>query len=86
MLLDDVLTTGKSKLEAIVPLQTAGLQVKDIVVLVDREQGGAQQLTKQGYRVHAVLRLRPLLETLARHGRISAGQSARVCTWLGGQR
>ncbi len=85
VVLDDVLTTGKSKLEAIAPLQAAGLQVKDIVVLVDREQGGAQQLTKQGYRVHAVLRLRPLLETLARHGRISTEQSAQVCTWLEGQ-
>jgi uridine monophosphate synthetase len=85
VVLDDVLTTGKSKLEAIVPLQAAGLQVKDIVVLVDREQGGARQLADQGYHVHAVLKLSCVLEALARHGRISAEQHARARTWMEGK-
>ena len=82
VVLDDVLTTGKSKLEAIAPLQAAGLHVKDIVVLVDREQGAAAQLAQQGYAAYAVLRLGQMVKVLARHGRITAEQSAEVHAWL----
>jgi uridine monophosphate synthetase len=82
VVLDDVLTTGKSKLEAIAPLQAAGLYVKDIVVLVDREQGAAAQLAQQGYSAHAVLKLGQMVEVLARHSRITAEQSAGVRAWL----
>jgi uridine monophosphate synthetase len=38
VVLDDLVTTGGSKLEAMAPLVDAGLAVKDVVVLVDREQ------------------------------------------------
>ena len=44
VVLDDLITTGASKLEAIEPLASAGLKVRDVVVLVDREQGGAGSL------------------------------------------
>ena len=43
-MLDDLVTTGGSKLEALAPLLDAGLKVKDVVVLVDREQGGKAEL------------------------------------------
>jgi len=86
VVLDDVVTTGKSKLEAIAPLQAAGLRVEDIVVVVDREQGGAQQLAAQGYRVHSVLRLGQIVDVLARSGRISAEQRSRTHAWLEGKR
>jgi len=82
VVLDDVVTTGRSKLGAIAPLQAAGLRVEDIVVLVDREQGGAQQLAAQGYRVHSVLRLGQIVDVLARSGRISAQQCAQARAWL----
>lgn len=86
LVLDDVVTTGKSKLEAIAPLQAAGLRVEHIVVLVDREQGGAQQLAAQGYHVHSVLRLGQIVDVLARSGRISAEQHAQARAWLEGKR
>mgnify|MGYP005843400517 CR=1 FL=1 len=82
VVLDDLITTGDSKLEAIAPLQSAGLRVKDIVVLIDREQGGAEQLTKRGYRLHSVLTLSQMLEVLAVHGRIAPEQYAQVHSWL----
>lgn len=55
VLIDDIITDGASKLEAIQPLEEAGLVVKDLVVLVDREQGGRELLAARGYAVHAVL-------------------------------
>jgi uridine monophosphate synthetase len=83
VVLDDLVTTGDSKVAAIAPLEAAGLQVRDIVVLIDREQGGAGQLAERGYRLHSVLGIRQLLEILLRHGRITAEQQARVLAFLG---
>src|SRR4051794_27445285 len=40
-LIDDVITTGGAKLELVEPFLEEGLVVRDFVVLVDREQGGA---------------------------------------------
>jgi orotate phosphoribosyltransferase len=87
VVLDDVITTGASKLEAIRPLQEAGLQVRDVVVLIDREQGGRQMLEAEGYRVHAVLGLRRILASLERQGRITSAErpwssAACVCPRL----
>ncbi len=69
VVLDDLVTTGGSKLEAIAPLSEAGLAVKDVVVLVDRGQGGAAELAAHGLRLHAVLTLADLLDALVRRGR-----------------
>src|SRR5512134_873281 len=41
VLIDDVITDGASKFEAASPLVEAGLIVRDFVIFLDREQGGA---------------------------------------------
>lgn len=84
IVLDDLITTGGSKLEAIAPLQAAGLEVQDVVVLVDREQGGREELEAAGYRLHSVLRLSEMLDWLAEAGRISRGQQQEVLAFLRG--
>jgi uridine monophosphate synthetase len=71
VVLDDLITTGASKLEAIEPLVSAGLKVTDIMVLVDREQGGKKELAERGLRLHSVMTVSDLLDALVRHGRIS---------------
>ena len=55
VLIDDIITDGASKIEAIAPLEEAGLVVRDLVILVDREQGGRELLAARGYVLHAVL-------------------------------
>ena len=82
IVLDDLITTGGSKLAAIEPLQAAGLRVQDVVVLIDREQGGREELAAAGYRLHAVLRLDEMLDLLVEAGRISAGQRDAVRAYL----
>lgn len=61
VVIDDLATTGGSKFEAIEKLTAAGLQVRDIVVLIDRQSGAAESLAEQGYRMHAVFKLGDLL-------------------------
>jgi uridine monophosphate synthetase len=83
VVLDDLITTGGSKLAAIEPLRAAGLAVSDVVVLIDREQGGREELEAAGYRLHAVLGLGWMLDRLAEAGRIRPEQRAEVLAFLG---
>lgn len=55
VVIDDIITDGASKFEAIGPLEEAGLVVKDLVILIDREQGGRELLAARGYTLHSVL-------------------------------
>ena len=84
VVLDDLITTGGSKLRAIEPLEKAGLAIRDVVVLVDRGQGGAEELAERGYALHAVLTLQDMLDMLAEHGRISLQQRDDVLAFLKG--
>lgn len=47
VLIDDMITTGGSKLEVVSLLNDLKLKIKDVVVLVDREQGGKEELSKK---------------------------------------
>ncbi len=82
LLIDDLITKGHSKIEALTPLVAAGLKVSDILVLIDREQGGAEELAKAGCRLHAVLTLGALLDVLARRKRITVEKQEEVLEWI----
>lgn len=86
VVLDDLITTGASKLEAIAPLEELGLHVEDVVVLIDREQGGREYLEERGYRLHAIFSLGEMLDILAQHSRISTAQRDQVKAFLAGSR
>ncbi len=62
VVVDDLATTGGSKFEAIEKLTGAGLKVKDVVVLIDRESGAKEALQEAGYQLHAVLTITDLLD------------------------
>ena len=83
VVVDDLITSGDSILEAIATVKAAGLKVHDAVVLIDREQGGRAMLEEQGYRLHAVVAVRDLLATLHEHGRLSRYQHDEVLASLG---
>ena len=80
--IDDLATTGGAKIEAIQKLEAAGLVVKDIVVLIDREQGAKETLAQAGYTLHAVVTLRQLLDEWHRSGVISPAQFDEVRAFL----
>ncbi len=60
-ILDDVLTSGSSAIQAIERARQAGLDVQDLLVLVDREEGGAEAVEAHGVVVHAVVTVSELL-------------------------
>jgi uridine monophosphate synthetase len=72
VVIDDIITDGASKFEAIEPLEAAGLVVRDLVILIDREQGGAERLAAKGYALHAVLTISQCFDELERRGAVDA--------------
>ena len=82
VVIDDLATTGGSKFEAIEQLTGAGLVVKDVVVLIDRQSGAREALEKEGYQLHAVLTLTGLLDTWERSGRVPTEQIEAVRQFL----
>lgn len=78
LVIDDLVTHADSKLEAIRVLEENDLKVRDVVVLIDREQGAPEQLNAAGYTLHAALTLGQLLEYWRDSGAIDEATFERV--------
>jgi orotate phosphoribosyltransferase len=61
VIIEDVLTTGASALKAVRAVRAIGCTVDRVLVIVDREQGGRENLQKEGCRVEAVFSVDELL-------------------------
>ncbi|MCK5009883.1 MAG: hypothetical protein KAS98_05315, partial [Deltaproteobacteria bacterium] len=46
VIIDDVITTGESTIKAITSAKDAGLEVVRVIALVDREEGGKEEILK----------------------------------------
>ncbi len=64
VLIDDMITTGGSKLEVISLLRDLKLKIKEVVVLVDREQGGKEKLEKNGLKLYSAFSLKEWIKFL----------------------
>jgi len=82
VLIDDVITDGASKFEAAAPFLEAGLLVKDFVIFLDREQGGADRLREKGYALHSALRISAVLAHLRDAGRLTPEQFGRCMDFI----
>ena len=82
LFLDDVVTDGASKLEGIKLLEELGAHVENLLVIVDREQGGRENLEKLGYKVHALSKVSELVNCLFRLGHISREQRDAVSNYV----
>lgn len=74
LIIDDLATTGGSKFEAIEKLTGAGLIVKDVVVLVDRQSGAKESLAQAGYSMQAVLTIGQLLGHWEQNGKVESNK------------
>ena len=82
LMIDDVITSGGAKLEAIVPLREAGLVVEDVLVVVDRGDRSGEALAAAGLRLHSVLTARELLEHLRSAGAVGDDDIRRALDFL----
>ncbi|MEZ2300549.1 MAG: orotate phosphoribosyltransferase [Microcoleus sp.] len=65
VVLEDVVTTGKSAMQAVERLRGAGYKVDRILSLIDREQGGAEFYRSVGLDFEAVFTIKDIQEWIA---------------------
>lgn len=62
VIVDDVITTGKSTIEAIQKAREAGLTIVRAVTLIDRQEGGRENIEALGIAVDAVITREEVME------------------------
>ena len=82
VVIDDLATTGGSKFEAIEKLTAAGLKVRDVVVLIDRQSGAKEALEQAGFRLHAVMTITELLDHWENTGKVDQDKLAATRAFL----
>jgi len=82
LLFDDLITKADTKKEAIAVCENAGLVVSAVVVLIDREQGGSEELRDSGYELHAVFPLFAILDYYVQTGKIDSIKRNEVIAYI----
>lgn len=82
LIVEDLVTSGASVLETLDPLKEQQLVVTDVVVLIDREQGGAAHLAKNGLNLHAAFKLSAMLDILQKHQLVDDTVAQKVRTFI----
>lgn len=85
LLVDDLVTTGKSLLEAARALSKAGSLVLGAVVLIDREEGGRENLSKHGVNLRFYARVTEILEILRGEGVLEEAKYREILDYIRGQ-
>ena len=62
VIVDDVITTGKSTIEAINRAEEAGLDIVKVIALIDRQEGGKENIEALGPTVAAVITREEVME------------------------
>lgn len=81
-IIDDLVTKAFSALEAIAILERGGLIIKNILVLIDREQGGSILLKNKGYHLLSIFVLKDLLKYYLDNGDIDRKRYDQVINYL----
>jgi len=82
LFLDDVVTDGKSKIEGIKPLLQHGAKVEIIFVVIEREQGGKQNLEKLGFQFHALATISEIVQSLASMRKLSEEKAKTILAYI----
>jgi orotate phosphoribosyltransferase len=78
LLVDDLVTTGLSFQKAAKSITAEGGVVNDAVVLIDRQEGGKRKLEKSGIKLHALLTVTEIVNTLHELGTIDEEQAKLI--------
>jgi orotate phosphoribosyltransferase/uridine monophosphate synthetase len=87
LLLDDLVTSGGGIVETANFLRAnASLDVKDVLVLLDRQEGAREQLKARGYNLISILGLETMLNYLMASGLIEEGNYRSSIEYIQGRR
>ncbi len=64
LVIDDLITTGASKIETAEKYEKEGVIIKDFVVIIDRSANGKEELAKNNYKLHSLISLDDIVKLL----------------------
>jgi len=82
VLVDDMATNAFSKLNFIQGIRQAGGIVNDVVIVLDREQGGADALGKENVKLHSLITLKELLQYMKSNNLIDDDKYNKILEYL----
>src|SRR6185312_16185223 len=85
LIIEDVVTSGSSILETVQSLHEVGLCVRDAVIVIDRQQGGKDTLSKKGIHLHALFSISDLIEVLLTEKKIDEKTALMVKDFIESQ-
>ena len=83
LIIDDLITGGSSVVKTAERLEAADLFVEDALVLVDRQQGGAERLRRESINLVSILTLEAVLHYLGSSRKISEEWYHKSVDYLG---
>jgi orotate phosphoribosyltransferase/uridine monophosphate synthetase len=83
LVIDDLITGGRSVVQTAARLQEENLIVEDALVLLDRQQGGQMRLKREGINLAAILTLEAVLRYLGTSNKISPEWYHQSLEYLG---
>jgi len=82
VIIEDLVTSGLSVFETIQPIKAEGIAVEDVVVIIDREQGGKNNIEQRGCRLHSVVTISEVVSVLVEEGRIEKEKGDEVMSFI----
>jgi orotate phosphoribosyltransferase len=82
ILIDDMATNAFSKLMFVEGIRHAGGVVNDVLIVLDREQGGVEALAKENVKLHSLITLKELLNYMQEQGMIDEKKLNEVLIYL----
>jgi uridine monophosphate synthetase len=84
LIIEDVVTSGSSIMETVNDLRAEGIVTTDVIVVVDREQGGVKNCTEKGIKMHSIFTLSYLMNVLLKHKKIEESTVKSVEKYISG--
>jgi orotate phosphoribosyltransferase len=83
VLVDDLITTGKNTLQAAESIRAEGGQVKDVIVLIDRQEGGPAALAQAQLKLCSFTTVTKIAHRLHESGVIDDDQYKAILAQIG---
>jgi orotate phosphoribosyltransferase len=90
LIVDDVVTTGETKLEAVEIIKEESrrkgisIDILGVAVLIDREEGGFEELSKRGLKLYRVISIREIIDILLAEGLIGRDIAEKIYRYVEG--
>jgi len=82
VLIDDMATNAYSKIKFIDGIKQSGGIVNDVVIVLDREQGGIEALAKEHVKLHSLITLKEILNYMKQNNMIDDNKLNEILSYL----